>query len=173
MSGAYGLIGPNKKIRRPRLFLTVKKGVKKSDARREIKKEFTCDPRKYFELLQEPERKPQIKYLGDHVNDGSRASTSTPSPQAAPGDGVLACTNTSPSPLRVHEEYENDNLPDEQGTGTLTMFCSSGGQHYALTCFHVGCACDKNRLNAAFIEDIQNIRSSLNSYVKHAKEQQY
>ena len=175
MSGAYGLIGPNKKIRRPHLFLTVKKGVKKSDARREIKKEFTCDPRKYFELLREPERKPQIKYLGDHVNDGSRASTSTPSPQAAPGGGVLACTKTSPSPLRAPEENGGANLSDEQGTGTLTMFCSPGRQHYALTCFHVGCACDENRLSAAFnrVEDIQNIRNSLSKYVNYAQKQQY
>ena len=175
MSGAYVLIGPNKKIPRPHLFFTVKKGVKKSDARREIKGKFACDPRRYFELLREPERKPQIKYLGDHVNDGSRASTFTPSPQAAPVGGVLACTNTSSSPLRVPEEYEDDNLPDVQGTGTLTMFCSPDGQHYALTCFHVGCACDENRLNAAFnrVEDIQEIRNSLKKYVNYAKKQQY
>ena len=177
MSGAYGLIGPNKKIRRPHLFLTVKKGVKKSDARREIKDKFSCDPRRYFELLREPERKPQIKYLGDHVNDGSRASTSTPSLRAAPGGGVLACTINSSNPLRVPEENENEekNKPDEQGTGTLTMFCSPGGQHYALTCFHVGCACDENRLSAAFnrVEDIQNIRNCLKKYVNYAQKQQY
>ena len=172
LCGAYGLIGPNEKIRRPHLFLTVKNGVKKSDARREIKDKFKCDPKKYFELLQEPERKPQIKYLSNHV---SKFMPPTP---PAPGGGVSACTNTNSSPsnpLRVPEENEEDNLPDEQGTGTITMFFSPDGQHYALTCFHVGCANDESGFNAAFnkVEDIIRMRSSLVLYANHAKEHQY
>ena len=171
LCGAYGLIGPNEKIRRPHLFLTVKIGVKKSDARREIKDKFKCDPKKYFELLQEPERKPQIKYLSDHV------SKFMPPTQPAPGGGVSACTNNSSqsNPLRLPEENDEDNLPDEQGTGTLTMFCSPDGQHYALTCFHVGCANDESGFNAAFnkVEDIIKMRSSLVFYANHAREHQY
>jgi hypothetical protein len=56
------------------------------------------------------------------------------------------------------------------------MFCALNGQHYALTCFHVGCATDKNRLkNAAFnkVEDVQKMRNSLPAYESYAKKQQY
>jgi urease accessory protein UreH len=69
------------------------------------------------------------------------------------GTGVLACSNpryTNKNPLRVPEENENVDVPHVQGTGTLTMFCALNGQHYAVTCIHVGCATDENRLNAAF-----------------------
>lgn len=181
MSGAYGLIGPNKKIRRPHLFLTVKKGVKKSDVRCELKDTFQHDPKKYFELLREPKKKPKIKYLVNGVNDGSHSPRSVSSDQPAPGGGVLACNAKSnqSNPLRAPElpevhETERD-LLEVQGIGTLTMFCSPGGQHYALTCFHVGCANDQNRLNAAIhkVEDIQQIRNSLKSYADYAKRQQY
>ena len=178
MSGAYGLIGPSKKIRRPHLFLTVKKGVKKFDARCDIEDTFQCDPKKYFELLREPKKKPKIKYLGNGVHDGSHASRRMSSDQPAPGGGVLAC-NVQSNPLRAPElpevhETERDSL-EVQGTGTLTMFCSPGRQHCALTCFHVGCANDQNRLNAAFhkVEDIRQIRNSLKSYADYAKRQQY
>jgi hypothetical protein len=55
------------------------------------------------------------------------------------------------------------------------MFCSLNGQHYALTCFHVGCATDENRLNTAFnkVEDVQKMRNSLSAYESYAKKQQY
>jgi hypothetical protein len=49
----------------------------------------------------------------------------------------------------VSEENEKVDVPQVQGTGTLTMFCALNGQH-AFTYFHVGCATDENRLNAAF-----------------------
>jgi hypothetical protein len=94
------------------------------------------------------------------------------------GGGVLACRNpsyTNKNPLRVLEENERDDVPQVQGTGTLIMFCALNGQHYALTCFHVGCATDKNRLNAAFnkVEDVQKMRNSLPAYESYAKKQQY
>ena len=60
----------------------------------------------------------------------------------------------------MSEENEKVDVPEVQGTGTLTMFYALNGQHYALTCFHVGCATDENRLNAAFnkVEDVQKMR---------------
>jgi hypothetical protein len=79
-----------------------------------------------------------------------RCKSSSVSP--TPGGGVLACSNlsyTNKNPLRVQpEENEKVDVPEVEGTGTLTMFCALNGQHYALTCFHVGCATDENRLNA-------------------------
>ena len=55
------------------------------------------------------------------------------------------------------------------------MFCALNGQHYALTCFHVGCATDENRLNAAFnkVEYVQMMRNALPAYESYAKKQQY
>ncbi|CAB4027208.1 Hypothetical predicted protein [Paramuricea clavata] len=128
LCGAYGLVGRNKKIPRPHLYLTVKRGVKISKLR--------C-----------------------------KSSSVTPTP----GGGVLACSNssyTNQNPLRVPEENEKVDVPQVRGTGTLTMFCALNGQHYALTCFHVGCATDENRLNAAFnkVEDVQKMRNSLPAY---------
>jgi hypothetical protein len=75
----------------------------------------------------------------------------------------------------VPEEKERVDVPQVQGTGTLTMFCALNGQHYALTCFHVGCGTDENRLNAAFnkVEDVQKMRNSLSAYESYAKKQQY
>jgi hypothetical protein len=65
LCGAYGLVGRNKKIPRPHLYLTVKRGVKISFVRRELEEKFKCeDAKEHFELLREPERKPKIKYLG-------------------------------------------------------------------------------------------------------------
>jgi hypothetical protein len=57
------------------------------------------------------------------------------------------------------------------------MFWPLNGQHYALTCFHVGCATDENRLNAAFNkgEDVQKMRNNSlpAAYESYAKKQQY
>ncbi|CAB4021515.1 Hypothetical predicted protein [Paramuricea clavata] len=176
LCGAYGLVGRNKKIPRPHLYLTVKRGVKRSFVRRELEEKFKCDDAKeHFELLREPERKPKIKYLG-LLSSKLRCKSSSVSP--APGGGVLACSNpsyTNQNPLRVSEENEKVDVPQVQGTGTLTMFCALNGQHYALTCFHVGCATDENRLNAAFnkVEDVQKMRNSLPAYESYAKKQQY
>ena len=176
LCGAYGLVGRNKKIPRPHLYLTVKRGVKISFVRRELEEKFKCDDAKeHFELLREPERKPKIKYLGLHLSKlWGKSSSVSP----APGGGVLACSNpsyTNQNPLRVPEEKEKVDVPQVQGTGTLTMFCALNGQHYALTCFHVGCATDENRLTAAFnkVEDVQKMRNSLPAYESYAKKQQY
>jgi urease accessory protein UreH len=70
----------------------------------------------------------------------------------------------------VPEKNEKVDVPQVQGT--LTMFCALNGQHYALTCFHVGCATDENRLNAAFneVEDVQKMRNSLPAYESFATE---
>jgi hypothetical protein len=176
LCGTYGLIGRNKKIPRPHLYLTVKRGVKRSFVRRELEEKFKCDDAKeHFELLREPERKPKIKYLG-LLSNKLRCKSSSVSP--TPGGGVLACSNpsyTNQNPLRVPEEKEKVDVPQVQGTGTLTMFCALIGQHYALTCFHVGCATDENRLNAAFnkVEDVQKMRNSRPAYESYAKKQQY
>ena len=175
LCGAYGLTAPTKKIARPHIYLTVKRGMKKSDVRRDLEDKFKCDAKEYFELLQEPKRKPKIKLLGRERNKVTSSATSV---KAVAGGGVLACIKNSSNnsnPLRVLEENERENIPVPQGTGTLTMFCAHDGQHYALTCFHVGCATDETCLNAALIkkDNIQEIRNSLPIYEEHAKEQQY
>jgi hypothetical protein len=87
---AYGLVGRNKKIPRPHLYLTaVKRGVKISFVRRELEEKFKChDAKEHFELLREPERKPEIKYLSK-----LRCKLSSVSP--VPGGDVLAYSNPS------------------------------------------------------------------------------
>jgi hypothetical protein len=175
LCGAYGLTAPTKKIARPHIYLTVKRGMKKSDVRRDLEDKFKCDAKEYFELLQEPKRKPKLKLLGRERN---KVTSSAISVKAVAGGGVFACSKNSSnnsSPLRVLEENEREDIPVAQGTGTLTMFCARDEQHYALTCFHVGCATDETCLNATLNEkeNIQAIRSSLPIYEEHAKEQQY
>ena len=181
LCGAYGLVGSNKKIPRPHLYLTVKRGVKISVARRELEEKFKCDDAKeHFELLREPERKPKIKYLG-HLLSKLRCKLSklrckSSSVSLTPGGRVLACSDpTNQNPLRIPEENEKDDVPQVQGTGTLTMFCALNGQHYALTCYHICCATDENRFNAAFnkVEDVQKMRNALPAYESFAKKQQY
>ena len=100
--------------------------MKRSFVRRELEEKFKCDDAKeHFELLRERERKPKIKYLGLL----SKSSSVSPTP----GGGVLACSTsyTNLFPLRVPEENEKVDVPQVQGTGTLTMFCALNGQHYA------------------------------------------
>ncbi|CAB4043183.1 Hypothetical predicted protein [Paramuricea clavata] len=175
LCGAYGLTAPTKKIARPHIYLTVKRGMKKSDVRRNLEDKFKCDAKEYFELLQEPKRKPKLKLLGRERNKVTSSATSV---KAVAGGGVFACIKNSANnsnPLRVLEENEREDIPVPQGIGTLTMFCAHDEQHYALTCFHVGCATDENCLNAALNkkDNIQEIRNSLPIYEEHAKEQQY
>ena len=175
--GAYGITGPNKKIPRLHLFLTVKRGMKKSVVRRDLEDKFNCDAKGCFELLQEHKRKPKIKYLGDSNESSaeSSVSSSVPSGTPSPGGGVLARINSGCSdsnPLRIPEENEREDALEMQGTGTLTMFCCfSKGQHYALTCFHVGCASDEMRLNAIFNNN--EILNSLPQSVDEAKRKTY
>ena len=172
MCGAYGLTGPTKKIRRPHLYLTVKRGVQKTVVLRELEDKFKCDPDDFFELFAEPERKPNIKYMMNPSNH-------PPSVRPFPGGGVLACSDPSyniNNPLRVPDEIDGDDLQlNVDGSGTLTMFCTKNGHHYALTCCHVGFANDENRLNASFnkAEDILRIRNSLSHYENYANSQQY
>ena len=141
--------GANKKIPHLHVFLTVKRGTKKSDVRSHLEEKFRCDPREYFELLQEPKTKPKVNYLADRNDESSTASSSSSSVLPSPGGGVLACTDkkyTVPNPLHVPEENEWDEKPEVLATGTLTMFSFKDGQHYALTCLHVGAANEGDRL---------------------------
>ncbi len=149
------------------------------DVFRELKEKFTCDdPNEYFELLQEPERKPKIKFFMENRNGLNSSTEPSNKLRAVSGGGVLACTRRShdiQNPCHVREELGTDDFPNVQGTGTLTMFACKNGRHYALTCCHVGCANDVNRFNAAInkLNDIKEMRKSLESYVRHAKRQEY
>jgi hypothetical protein len=159
--GAYGLARPNKKIPHLHLFLTVKRGTKKSVVRRDLKDKYKRDAKEYFRLLQEPKRKPRMKYLAD---SSAQSSTSpVPSVLPSPVGGIQACISGNP-------------VTDMPATGTLTIFCYKNGHHYALTCFHVGCANDETRFNSTFninVDNILKIRSSLPTYVSHAREKRY
>ena len=55
------------------------------------------------------------------------------------------------------------------------MFCCRNGQHYTLTCFHVACASDENRLNAVTYkaQDIQKMCLSLSNLQAQAREKEY
>ncbi|XP_028418722.1 uncharacterized protein LOC114544235 [Dendronephthya gigantea] len=177
LCGAYGLSGPNEKICRPHIYLTIKRGMKKSDVRRDLEEKFNVDAKQYFELLQEPKENPNIKFLVRDQNTSSvgvETSSSATPVLPAPGGGVLACSGQSNhNPCHV-PEGERD-LPDVEGTGTLTMFCCKNGQHYALTCFHVACASDEARLNAAInkAEGIQQMRSKLAYLQAQAVKKEY
>ena len=169
------MAAPNKKIPRLHLFLTVKRGTTKTDVRRDLEKKYDRDPKEYFELLQEPKRKPKIKYLGDRSNNASlRPSAPSPDPpvRPSPGGGVLACISDNP---RESDNEDRDDSHEVLGSGTLTLFCFYRGHHYALTCFHVGCANDEFRLDATFnkVENIQKIRSLLPIYVDEARRKKY
>ena len=159
--GAFGLARSNKKIPHLHLFLTVKRGTKKSVVRRDLKDKFKCDAKEYFRLLQEPKRKPRMKYLAD--SSGESSASPIPSVFPSPGGGVLACISGNP-------------VTDNPESGTLTIFCYKNGHHYALTCFHVGWPNDETRFDSTFNingEDIQKIRNSLPAYVFHAREKRY
>ena len=142
------MTGPNKKIPYLHLFITVKRGTKKSDVRGQLQDKFKCNAKEYFELLQEPKRKPKVKYLADSNDESSTSPVSGPS-APSPGAGVVAIVDkkyTVPDRLRVPEENERDDVPEKLATGTLTMFCCKEKQHYALTCLHVGSANDGDSL---------------------------
>ena len=151
LSGSYGLVGSNKKIPRPHLYLTVKKEVKKSLVRRELEEKFKCDAKENIELLREPERKPIFKFLG---NFQSRVPVASSSVLPTPGGGVLACSDPK-------EENEED---DVQGIGTLGLFCFSNEQHFALTSYHITLGIE---------EDFVNIHNVLPDREHLARGQQY
>ena len=123
MSGGYGINGPNKKIPRPHIYVTVKKGKKKSEVLKELTDKFECDAKKYFQILREPEKKPTYTYLSN-PNSGGRI--------------VAVHTANGPNPLRPNGEIivEEDSPTTTRATETITMFCCRNGIHYALTCFH-------------------------------------
>ena len=172
--GAYGLTGPNKMIPRPHIYITVKRGKKhESDVHRDLQYKFKCDTRDYFEILQEPKRKPKVRYLGQCLCKSCNKSI-----RPVPGGCVLGCINSRSEirySLRERENAEIGNLPEVQGNGTLTLFCFNGGHHYALTCSHVGLANGQTCFKSAFnkIEDIQAIRNSLPDYEEVAREKEY
>ena len=163
------MTGPNKKIPHLHLFLTVIRGTKKSDVRRELEETFKCDAKEYFELLQEPKRKPTVKYLADRNDETPVSSSSPPSTLPTPGGGVLACVDkkyTVPNLLRVPEENERGDTSEVLATGTLTMFSVKDGQHYALTCLHVGSANDEDNLPSPLKESVQKSSSQLSAMIK-------
>ena len=167
--GAYGMTGPTKKIPHLHLFLTVKTGTNELDVRCQLQEKFKCDAKEYFELLQEPKRKPKVKYLADRNDETSTSPSSPLSIFPTPGGGVLACADkkyTVPNPLRVPEENERDDTPEVVATGTLTMFCFKDGQHYALTCFHVGTANDEDSLPGQLKESVQKSSNQLSAMIK-------
>ncbi len=112
------------------------------DVLRELKEKFSCeDPNKYFELLEEPERKPTFKHVGIIFGQ--------PQNGAVVGGRVLAYNPSA-------------------AAGTLTMFCCKDGQHYALTCFHVGCGTALNEDH-----NIREISQRFPRYRDHAERQSY
>ncbi|XP_028391343.1 uncharacterized protein LOC114516144 [Dendronephthya gigantea] len=160
LRGAYGITGPNKTIPRTHIYLTVKRGKKKSEVLKEIKKQFKCDPRKYFELFREPEKKPTFKYLSNPTSGGS----------------ILAVNRSSePNPLGTANNVEDEESDTGKASGTLTMFCSQNDKHYALTCFHVGCATDEFLFAQAFndTEQFLDIQGCMEGYENFARGQEY
>ena len=170
MYGAYGLTGPNKFIPRPHIYLTIKRGENESDAHRALQYKFKCDTREYFELLEEPKRKPKIRYLGQCLCKACNKSI-----RPTPGGCVLGCINSRCEVRYSLRGRGDSDSPEVQGNGTLTLFCFLGGYHYALTCSHVGLANGETCFKAAFskIEDIQAIRDSLPDYEEAAREKEY
>ena len=155
--------------------------MKHSEVFPKLQKTFNChDPHEYFELLEEPERKPKFKRLSDRYEDnlsvGSQLSTpDASSVEAVPGGRVL--------PLAFSSDDSNPMLTpgsgkkvETMGSGTLTMFCCKNEQHYALTCSHVGCVTDEKRSQKAFNrqENIQEEHDSLShNNDKNANRQKY
>ena len=109
------------KIARPHIYLTVKRGKKKSEVLKEKKEEFKCDPKKYFQILREPEKKPKFRYSSKPKSGGRIVAVHRPN---------------GSNPMRA----ENDILDEDSWTAraaeTITMFCCLNGIHYALTCFY-------------------------------------
>ena len=121
---------------------------------KEIKDQFECDPEKYFEILRQPKTKPKFKYLSK-PKSGGRIAVADKQYQASGDD-------------------KSEEFPAIQSSGTLTMFCSQNGNHYALTCFHVACATDEQRFQQAFNgQELFDIQERRESYEFLAKEREY
>ena len=133
--------------------------MKTSQVYCEIKEEFKCDPKKFFELFRESKRQQKIEYL------------STPTT----GGGIVAVNEASdPSPMRVPGDIVDENPGSCTATGTLTMFCCQNCEHFALTCFHVGCATDEQRFCAAFNQQqLSDIQKNVKAYQSFAQQLKY
>ena len=158
MPGTYGITGPNKKIPRRHVFLIVKRGKKKSEIMKEIRRHFKCDPKKYFELRRECKRKPTFRYMSGPTSGGSI---------------VVVNRSSGPNPLRSANDGDDEESDTSKASGTLTMFCCQNGKHYALTCFHVVCVTDELPFGQAFNHVQQDIRKWFNTYENYAKKQEY
>ena len=107
--------------------------------------------------------------MADRDDETPISSSSPPSTLPTPGGGVLACVDkkyTVPNPLRLPEENERDDTPEVLATGTLTIFSFKDGQHYALTCLHVGSANDEDSLPGPLKESVQKSYSQLSAMIK-------
>lgn len=157
MRGAYGVAGRNQDIPRTHFYLTVDKNLKKSEIYDDIKTQFEYEleerePKDFFELRPEPRKPPTFKFLG----------------RPSVGGGIVRKEKTR-NPM-----LPNDIIDEVSGTcqpsGTLTMFCVQEKIHYALTCYHVGVALDREKYSKAFNQEdllaLYNLRSS-----KWSKEQ--
>ena len=151
----YGITGPNEKIPRTHLYVTVKNGVEKSTVFEDLKKSFGCEPTEFFEIRDEPKTSPKFKFL------------------VRPGEGIVAKETTQ---LRQLLQYGV--VPGPSGSlGTLTMFCFQDNNHYALTCFHVVCQTDNQRFQEAFntnnISKICESRSNVKWLREYASSMNY
>ena len=124
---------------------------------KEIKEEFKCDPKKYFQILREPEKKPKFRYSSKPKSGGRIVAVHRPN---------------GSNPMRA----ENDILDEDSWTAraaeTITMFCCLNGIHYALTCFHF---CWNQAFEEALkrdqLEEILQIRNSIEFYKERTKQQ--
>ena len=157
MRGPYGVAGRNQDIPRTHFYLTVDKNLKRSDIYDDIKKEFEYElkerePKDFFELRPEPRKPPTFKFLG----------------RPSVGGGIVRKEKTG-NPMLPNDII--DEVSDTcQPSGTLTMFCIQQNIHYALTCYHVGVALDRERYYKAFNqEDLRALYKQRSS--KWSKEQ--
>lgn len=158
MCGPYGVAGRNQDIPRTHFYLTVDKNLKKSEIYDDIKTEFEYEleerePKDFFELRPEPRKPPTFKFLGRRPSVGG---------------GIVRKEKTQ-NPM-----LPNDIIDEESGncqpSGTLTMFCVQENIHYALTCYHVGVALDREKYHKAFhLEDLLDLYKQRSS--KWSKEQ--
>ena len=136
------------------MYLTVKRGVKRSEVLKEIREEFKCEAEKYFEILRQPKKTPKFKLVSKPKSGGS-----------------IAVGNKQ---FQASSESENEQFCDLQSSGTLTMFCSQNSDHYALTCFHVACATDEKCFQQMFNQqELLDIQERREHYEEHAKEREY
>ena len=143
LHGAYGITGPNKKIRHLHFYVTVEGGKPHSEVYQEIKEEFLkvgvdLEPKEYFELLQKAEKEQNFQFL------------------VTPGfvGGIMVGRRDGPF-------------------GTLTMFCYQDKRHYALTCFHLGCLTHPPFQAGISWPQWLQIRDEQDYFKQHVKGQQY